>query len=84
MPDQQDIARKLSHVLWISGSPCSGKSTISHTIARIYVFVDYHVDAWDGNHMARRIVAGDAEAQAFMNMSIEQRWIERSVATWLP
>jgi adenylate kinase family enzyme len=80
MLDQQNIARRLSHVLWIGGSPCSGKSTISHTIARIYVFVDYHVDAWDGNHMARRIVAGDAEAQAFMNMSVEQRWVERSVA----
>ncbi len=80
MLDQQDVARKLSHVLWIGGSPCSGKSTISHTIARIYVFVDYHVDAWDGNHMARRIAAGDVEAQAFMNMSIDQRWVERSVA----
>jgi adenylate kinase family enzyme len=81
MLDQLDIARRLSHVLWIGGSPCSGKSTISHTIARIYVFVDYHVDAWDGNHMARRIAAGDAEAQAFMSMSVEQRWVERSVET---
>jgi hypothetical protein len=49
-------------VLWIAGSPCSGKSTISHTIARIYVFVDYHVDAWSANHLARLVAAGDAQA----------------------
>jgi len=77
--NEQDVARRLSHVLWIGGSPCSGKSTVSHTIARIYVFVDYHVDAWNGNHMARRIAAGDTEAKAFMRMSIDQRWIERPV-----
>jgi hypothetical protein len=74
-------AQELSHVLWIAGSPCSGKSTIAHTIARIYVFVDYHVDAWSGNHLARLAVAGDAEAAAFMSMTMDQRWIERSVHT---
>jgi hypothetical protein len=72
-------AQELSHVLWIAGSPCSGKSTISHTIARIYVFIDYHVDAWSANHLARLVVAGDAEAAAFAGMTIDQRWTERSV-----
>ena len=79
MSEQTTIAQALSHVLWIAGSPCSGKSTISHTITRIYVFLDYHVDAWARNHFARRIAAGDAEAQAFLNMSVDQRWIERPV-----
>ena len=69
----------LAHVLWIGGSPCSGKSTISHTIARIYVFIDYHLDAWSSNHFARRIAAGDAEAAAFLKMNMDQRWIERPV-----
>lgn len=76
-----DKAQQLSHVLWIAGSPCSGKSTISHTITRIYVFVDYHVDAWARNHFARRAAAGDAEATAFVKMSTDQIWIERSVET---
>lgn len=79
MPDQQNPAQALSHVLWIGGSPCSGKSTISHTIARMYVFLDYHLDAWSRNHFARRIAAGDAEAATFLKMSMDQRWIERSV-----
>jgi adenylylsulfate kinase-like enzyme len=37
MYDEQQVARALAHVLWIGGSPCSGKSTISHTLARLYV-----------------------------------------------
>jgi adenylate kinase family enzyme len=81
MLDQSQIAQELSHVMWIAGSPCSGKSTISHTITRIYVFLDYHVDALARNHMARRIATGDAEATAFMKMNMDQRWIERSVET---
>ncbi|GHO58062.1 hypothetical protein [Ktedonobacter robiniae] len=79
MPTQSDIAQALSHVLWIAGSPCSGKSTISHTITRIYVFLDYHVDAFASHHFARRIAAGDVEAQKFLSMSIDQRWIQRPV-----
>jgi len=81
MADQSEIAKALAHVLWVAGSPCSGKSTISHTIARIYVFLDYHVDALAENHFARRVAAGDAEAQAFLNMNMNQRWVERSVET---
>ncbi|MEO6891704.1 MAG: hypothetical protein ABI456_19095 [Ktedonobacteraceae bacterium] len=71
--------RTLSHVLWIGGSPCSGKSTISHTIAQIYVFLDYHLDAWSRNHFARRVAAGDTEAIAFLEMPMDQRWVERPV-----
>ncbi len=81
MFDQHHLAQALSHVLWIGGSPCSGKSTVSHTIARIYVFIDYHADAWESNHFARRVAAGNAEAEAFLKMSMDQRWTRRSVET---
>ncbi len=81
MLDQLQVAHELSHVIWIAGSPGSGKSTISHTITRIYVFLDYHVDALAENHFARRIAAGDAGATEFMKMNMNQRWIERSVET---
>jgi adenylate kinase family enzyme len=81
MPYHLQIAQALSHVLWIAGSPCSGKSTISHSITRIYVFLDYHLDAWASNHFARRMAAGDAEARAFLKMSMDQRWLQRPVET---
>ncbi len=79
MPDHADVAKSLAHILWIGGSPCSGKSTISHAIARIYVFVDYHADAFERHHFARRVAAGDAEAIAFLRMNMDQRWLQRSV-----
>jgi adenylate kinase family enzyme len=79
MTDQTKIAQQLRHVLWIGGSPCSGKSTISHTLTRIYVFLDYHLDAWARNHFARRVAAGETEAGEFLKMNIDQRWIERPV-----
>jgi hypothetical protein len=77
--DQLEAARDLAHILWICGSPCSGKSTIAHTIARVYVFIDYHRDAWDRNHLARRVAAGDAETAAFLKMTMDERWIQRPV-----
>lgn len=79
MQPQASLKQHLSHVMWIGGSPCSGKSTVSRAIAQIYVFLEYHLDAWARNHFARRIVAGDSEAQAFMKMSMRERWVERPV-----
>lgn len=81
MSDQPHSAEALSHVLWIAGSPGAGKSTISHIITRIYVFLDYHVDAWANNHFARRVATGDSEASVFLKMSMDQRWIQRPVET---
>lgn len=77
MQDQKQLAQALSHVLWIGGSPCAGKSTIGH--ARIYVFLDYHLDPRFRNHMARRLAAGDPALDAFLKMNMDQRWLERSV-----
>ncbi len=81
MADQAKEAQKLTHVLWICGSPGAGKSTVSHNIARVYVFVDYHADAWARNHFARRVASGDADAQAFLKMNMDERWVERTVET---
>ena len=41
------IARALSHVYWIGGSPCSGKSTIADSIASEMGWTSYRCDdAW--------------------------------------
>ncbi len=75
--DQHDLTTALSHVLWIAGSLWAGKSTIGHTIARIYVFLDYHFDPMERNHILRRLAQGDACIAAFLKMSLDQRWLER-------
>jgi hypothetical protein len=36
-------------------------------------------DAFARNHFARRVTAGDADAIAFLQMTMDQRWIQRSV-----
>lgn len=81
MLTQAPDAQALAHVMWIAGSPCSGKSSISHTMARIYVFLDYHVDAWAAHHQARKLAAGDVQARALARMSMDQRWLARSAET---
>lgn len=77
--DVNDRRQALAHVLWVAGSPCAGKSSIAHAIARVYVFVDYHADAFAHAHFARRVAAGDAEALAFLRRSDDQRWLNRDV-----
>ena len=79
MLDQHDLASVLSHVLWIGGSPCAGKSSIGHTIERTHVFLGYHLDAMARNHLARRLAEGDPEMEAFLKMSMDQRWVQRPV-----
>ncbi|MBO0783196.1 MAG: hypothetical protein J2P37_30650 [Ktedonobacteraceae bacterium] len=81
MLDQEQLAAELSHVFWIGGSPCAGKSSIGHTLARVYVFVGYHVDTMARNHLARQLAAGDPLMTAFARMNLNQRWVERSVET---
>ncbi|MBN9392780.1 MAG: hypothetical protein J0I20_32415 [Chloroflexi bacterium] len=73
--------KDLSHVLWIGGSPCAGKSTIAHTIARTHVFVGYFLDPMARNHVRRRLEKGDAAMEAFVKMNVDQRWAARSIDT---
>lgn len=72
-------AKDLSHVLWIGGSPCAGKSTIGHNIARSHVFLGYFLDPMARNHVKRRVAQGDEKMAAFLKLTIDQRWVERSV-----
>lgn len=67
MSDQQPLTAAFSHMLWIVGSPCSDKSTLGHTIARIYVLLDYHLDPMERNHIARWLARGNTNFAAFLN-----------------
>lgn len=44
---------QLSHVLWIGGSPCAGKSSISELLADRYGFQVYHCDDAYDDHLRR-------------------------------
>lgn len=77
--DRARLAKHLRHVLWIGGSPCSGKSTIAHALARVYVFLSYFQDPMARNYFTRRVAAGDEEAQAFLRKTMGERWLQPSV-----
>ena len=45
----QKLKQALSHVLWIGGATDTGKTTISHILAKRYGFQVYNYDEHDQN-----------------------------------
>ncbi len=68
----------LGHVLWIGGSPCAGKTSISDRLAQTYQLQVYHFDRTEREHIARRIAQGGARLTAFLSQSMDERWLKRS------
>ena len=44
---------QLAHILWMGGSPCSGKTSIADLLADQYRIVVYHVDEIFDEHRKR-------------------------------
>jgi 2-phosphoglycerate kinase len=44
-------ANPYAHILWMGGSPCSGKSSIANLLAEQYGLVLYHVDEMLNRHL---------------------------------
>ncbi|GCE45865.1 hypothetical protein EI42_02713 [Thermosporothrix hazakensis] len=76
MTEQRTIAEKLTHVLWIGGTPGAGKSSICQFISRIYVFLDYRVDPRQRDHSARRLAQKDEQHRRWLQKNMKQRWLE--------
>ncbi len=87
-----DLRQRLSHVLWIGGSTCAGKSSVADVIASKYGLAVYHYDRREPDHTARRSMSpGKFPAlTSFLSMSMDERWVLRSpdamaqnvVASW--
>ena len=63
---EHKIASSLSHVLWIGGSPCSGKSTIAATLAHAYGMTTYSCDDAVERHVR---LAGAGQAPVMHRLS---------------
>jgi adenylylsulfate kinase-like enzyme len=48
-----DLKDQLAHILWMGGSPCSGKTSIADLLADQYSLVVYHVDEMFDEHQRR-------------------------------
>jgi dephospho-CoA kinase len=66
--------QSLRHVLWIGGSPGSGKTTVATRIARRHGLRWYNADARTWAHRDRAIREGNAAAIQWEAMTPEERW----------
>lgn len=48
-----NLSQELSHIYWIGGSPCAGKTTIARKLAAEYGFTYYKCDDCYDDHMSR-------------------------------
>jgi dephospho-CoA kinase len=66
--------QSLKHVLWIEGSPGSGKTTVATRIARRHGLRWYNADARTWAHRDRAIREGNAAAIQWEATTPEERW----------
>jgi hypothetical protein len=64
----------LRHVLWIGGTPGSGKTTVATRIARRHGLRLYNADARTWVHRDRALREGNAAAIRWEQMTPEERW----------
>jgi len=69
----------MSHVLWLGGSTCSGKSSIAYMLAQAYNLQIYHYDKQEVDHIARSTDTERFSAiNQFMAMTMDERWLRRT------
>ena len=72
------LASRLQHVFWIGGGSGSGKSTIARRLADTNGLRVYSTDEAMGDHVRRSSRGSCPNLAAFMTLSMDQRWVDRS------
>lgn len=67
----------LAHVLWLGGSVCAGKSSISRLLAQRYPLQLHHYDRHEPDHVARSHPDRHPAITAFNSLTMDERWILR-------
>ncbi|HEU5102840.1 MAG TPA: hypothetical protein VFU22_27650 [Roseiflexaceae bacterium] len=71
MDDNIRSARQLDHVLWIGGTPCSGKTSIAHLLSEKYPLQIYHCDeAFDAHKLRMRAT------RKILSLSWDELWTQ--------
>ena len=77
------LRRRLRSVYWIGGGSGAGKSTVARHLAAVHGLRRYSTDEVMADH-ARRTTPRDCPLlRAFVAMSRDERWVERSPRTML-
>lgn len=70
---------QLSHIYWLGGSPCSGKSTIANALAERFGFYNYNCDEAYYRHLERISPERQPVWSRLARLSSEDLWITRPV-----
>lgn len=69
-----NLAQELSHIYWIGGSPCAGKTTIARKLAAEYGFTYYKCDDCYDDHMSRSTPDQQPNMYKIKNQTWDQVW----------
>jgi len=72
---KQGLKRALSHVFWIGGSPCAGKSSIAKILVDKYKLQYYECDHQFGKHQARVVPDRRPAFHQLSRMSWDEIWM---------
>jgi hypothetical protein len=81
--DTASLASRLRHVYWIGGASGAGKSTIARRLAGRHGLRLYSTDEATGDHAHRWRPEDCPNLAAWVKMSIDERWVDRSPQTML-
>jgi len=79
-PDRGD-RHALAHILWLGGTPCSGKTSVARRLAEAHGLPVYHHDEQARAHEARADPARHPAFRAERALSLDERWVLRPVET---
>ena len=82
-----EVRDRLSHVLWIGGGPCVGKTTLSRLLAGKYDLKIYNID-W--HHVREHARRPGGKPPGWDELTMDERWVqpspgqlaERDIASW--
>lgn len=77
------LRERLGHVYWIGGGSGAGKSTIARRVAARHGLSVYATDDVMAEHARRGSREECPLLHAFMEMGMDERWVERSPKTML-
>lgn len=72
-----DLKQALSHVYWIGGSPCAGKTSIARKLAEDYQLTYYKCDDCYEEHMARSTPNLHPTMYEIIDLTWNQAWSTR-------
>jgi 2-phosphoglycerate kinase len=72
----QELKSAMAHILWMGGSPCSGKSSIAAILAEQYGLRTYHVDEAYQEHRQRFVPAKHPCMHKWTTTPWDELWMQ--------